>query len=136
MPKRKTSQSPSVPFTSPKQVFTQSLEWSIPITWFDRQGLHRLDDDRVAAITLEIQGVSGSYPGFHVEIVSQVHGKLFQKFFNFNDYLPPHQRSDHRTDYTGGFVVNANCGWQWYIAIPASTQPFTEAIERWIEHFR
>ncbi len=125
------------PFISPKQAFVQSLAWSIPIAWFDRQALHRLDDDRIAVLTLEIQGTIGSYSGFQVEIVSKTRGKLFQKYFNFNDYLPPNQRSDHRTDYKGGFVVHTDsCGWQWYIAIPVSTQPFTEAVERWLEYFR
>lgn len=92
MPNRKMVQlqkAQPAPFMSPKQAFVQSLAWSIPITWFDRQGLHRLDDDRVAVLTLEIQGTIGSYSGFQVEIISKTRGKLFQKYFNFNDYLPP-----------------------------------------------
>ena len=139
MPNRTTVQpqkAQPAPFISPKQAFVQSLAWSIPITWFDRQGLYRLDDDRAAVLTLEIQSTIGSYSGFQVEIVSKIRGRLFQKYFDFNDYLHSGQRSDNRSDYEGGFVVHAeSCDWNWYIAIPTSTKPFTQAVERWVEHF-
>ena len=54
-------------FVSPKQDFVESFDWRISFDWFDLQGVHVLDDERIGTVTLAISSVAGTYPGFQVE---------------------------------------------------------------------
>ncbi|GIK40461.1 MAG: hypothetical protein BroJett011_42940 [Chloroflexota bacterium] len=131
-------QQENTPYTHPQQAFVQSMEWRIPIQWFGIQGIHILDNDRVVTITLVARRVVDNYEGFQVEIVSKTVGTIAHYYFSFNIFLSPDQRIDKRDDYKGGFYVSPgiNNDWRWYIAIPTSTRPLTQAIEQWIDLFR
>lgn len=125
-----------------KEAFCASLAWSLELQWFDRTGYHKLDDERRARIVLETRECGGEYPGFNVTILSKNSGVIDQKYFKFDDYLDTslEGRTDRRSDYplrgNTCYEVIAHCGWEFYIAKPKDTRPYTEAVERWIDQFR
>ncbi len=112
-------------------VFCRSLEWQREIKWFDRVGYIQLDVDRRIKIELT-SGTSEQFSRFTVSLISKTKGPLDAKTFRFQDYLDAEKRKDDRPDHTGEFYVYPNSGWEWYIAIPASTRPLCAAIEEWI----
>ena len=117
-----------------KAAFCRSLDWRIDIRWCDLTGIHEIDEDRRAVITLMSSTVHDHFDGFGVEIVSKQSGKITSKFLRFNDYLSA--RVDSRKDYSG-FCVISHTGWGWYIAEPAAkARPFCEAIETYIAAWR
>jgi len=115
-----------------KTTFCKSLDWKIPIHWFDLTGIFEFPGDEVrrAVITLRPTTTHDHFDGFEVQIVNKHEGMVALKCFSFNDYLS--ERSDARDDYRDGFGVIAYCGWEWYIAIPKTTRPFCEAVEAYI----
>lgn len=124
-----------------KSGFCSGLEWSIAITWLDLTGIHKFSDGRIVRIELATSGVSGTYAGFQVTIISPTNGKIDEKFFAFDDYLPRSERKDGRqVNYPLSakaecFVVIAHCGWDWYIAVPNSTDAFCVAVEEYVRAF-
>jgi hypothetical protein len=124
------------PERSSKTAFCQSLPWRARIEWFDLTGLVYIDQERHAKLTLTEGGVVGDYVGLRVEIQSKRTGPLDLKTFRFCDYMNPDdpaERADNRRDYPGPFVVVAQLGWRWYIAVPKNPEKFTSAIERYID---
>ena len=125
-----------------KAGFCESLEWGIPIEWFDLTGMHRLDEDRRVKVQLRTRGHADHYPGFMVTVLNKREGEIDRKFFKFDDYLDRDARTDaRRNDYPGNrtclcFHVASSCGWEFYIAKPASTRPFCEAVEAYVGMFR
>ena len=126
-----------------KDGFCRSLEWEIPIRWFDLTGIHDLDEDRRAKVELTIRGTRDQYLGFLVTILNKREGEVDRKFFHFDDYLDRSMsaRTDGREDYPHNrdcrcYEVAANCGWKFYIAEPRTTRPFCEAVEAYVESFR
>lgn len=125
---------------TPEQ-FIRSLPWSIDVLWQGRSGVHQLDDDRRATITLStsagVTGMSTSdhWTGFDVKIVSKTSGPIVAKAFGFRDHLT--ERADTRSDHPNQkFEVIGYCGWKWYIAEPAHPEHFTQAVETWIDEWR
>ena len=123
--------------------FCRSLDWTVPIEWFGTIGYTPLDASRRVKLQLSNaagRGTSygGQYNGFVVTMLDIHGGTIDRTSFAFDDYL--HERSDERGDYPLGsnpcFVVLDHVGWRWYIAIPASTRPFTAAVERYLDQFR
>jgi hypothetical protein len=126
-----------------KDEFCKSLDWEIPIKWFDRTGLHKLDADRTAKIELATRGTQDHYPGFMVVILNKREGEVDRKFFKFDDYLDRDlsARTDGREDYPHSprnrcYEVTSYCGWEFYIAKPKSTRAFCAAVEAYVESFR
>lgn len=126
-----------------KAKFCRSLDWGFDVTWLDKTGMHRLDDERLAKVELSVRGTSDQYEGFMVTVLNKREGKVDQKFFRFDDYLSPalDDRQDAREDYPlrGNMcfkVHGANCGWDWYIAVPMETLPFTMAVDQYLDMFR
>jgi len=124
-----------------KDGFCKSLDWGIPIRWFDLTGIHDLDEERRVKIKLATHGVQGSYPGFLVTILDKRVGEIDSKYFEFDDYLDQalSARTDGREDYPHGrncrcYEVSAS--WRFYIATPRATRPFCEAVEAYVESFR
>lgn len=122
------------------QDFCSSLGWTIPLTWRGREGIHLLDADRRAVLTLSSSYIGGHYPQFTVEIVSKTKGVIARRNFVFDEFLPAGNRSDGRKDYPLGgntcFEVVEHCGWKWYIAVPSSTEPYCRTVESWINDWR
>jgi hypothetical protein len=104
------------------------LPWTLDFEWFsDGYGVHRLDDDRRAQVTLTTNGYGDHYEGVDVEIISKTGGPIVKKRLLFDSYLLPGGRADDRTDYPiGGNVtyyawtssMASRREWQWYIAVP------------------
>lgn len=117
-----------------KARFCQSFGFTIAIDWFDLQGIHHLDSDRRAVLELSTAGTHGEYVGFTVRIVSKTKGEIVCKCFRFADYL--NARCDKRADYNDGFKVISHCGWQWYIAVPATTTALIMGIQTWIADWK
>jgi len=121
-----------------KEAFCRSFDWDIDIKWMDLSGYVRIDDDRRARIQLATHGTMGEYRAFIVSIISKRKGKIEAKSFLFDDYLS--DRSDNRSDYPLGknpcFMVIDHIGWRWYIAVPKTTRPLCQEIEKYIEIFR
>jgi hypothetical protein len=124
--------------------FCKSLEWSDSdaIAWSGPSGWLTINDDLRANIFLTStphggMGYADHYYGMAVDIVSKTRGKIANESFAFDDFL--HDRIDDRRDYTGEsrgvFCVISSVKWDWYIAIPTSTKPFTRTIEAFIAMF-
>lgn len=123
------------------QQFVSAFPWAIDVLWQGKSGVHVIDDDRRATLTIEYSHVQGDYDQFNVEIASKSAGLIVNKRFKFDEYLPRDERSDDRKgDYPWGrnpcFMVTDHCGWHWYIAVPAHPEKFTHAIEEWIDTWR
>jgi len=125
-----------------KTAFCSSLDWHIPIRWFDKSGIHQLGDGFLARIELETSGMSGHFQGFLVTILNKREGKIDSKYFRFDDYMSSklEDREDNRDNYPTNknlcYEVNASCGFDWYIARPAETRSFCGAIEAFLEAFQ
>lgn len=106
--------------TKSAQNFCESLPWDIKLQWFDRSGIYLMDADRRVKITLSERGHMQHYVGFNVQLISKTSGKIDEKFFNFNEYLPG----------TTGLV--SYIAWDWN-AVPKHPEKFTKAIEAYIK---
>lgn len=125
------------PYIHPQQAIIQAMEWHIPVQWFGLQGIHTLDNGRVAIITLIVSRVEdkNASTGFQVEICSKTTGTIARYFFDFNVFLLPKQPAGQQDDCKGGFY-SAWTEWPWNVDIPVATRPLIQAIEQWIELFR
>lgn len=106
--------------------------------WFDLTGISEMDDDRRAVVRLVALGHADRYEGIHAEVVSKTNGRIAGKTFRFSDYLTLSEDQPRPAAKRVGFKapkVEGNCGWEWYILVPASTWPLCHAVERWIHLF-
>lgn len=122
--------------------FLRALPWTIPVEWFADEGIHRIDDDRRAKLRLtRTHNGGGEWNAVHVEILSKTSGKITVGTLPFDTYLDRSDRADDRADWrpTRGedtYKIIDHCGWDWYIAIPACTNPLVDAVEAWIDQWR
>lgn len=110
----------------------------MPIDWFGTVGYTPLKRNRLAKLELTTSGRRGvacaDYRGFTVQILDVHTGPIDKVYFAFDDYLT--ERSDARSDYQPGDHCFEVVEWHWYIAVPATTRPFTRAVERYLDLFR
>lgn len=123
---------------SEKRNFCLTFDWPLGIkeSWIALTSVWKMDEDRRAVITLDASGYVDHYRRFVVEISSKTSGLIHKQAFEFSDFLDLNQRADNRSDYPGPYEVNANIGWQWYIAVPKDTKPLVEAILQYIDSWR
>ncbi len=104
----------------------------------------KISDGRIARITLSEENGRGiptseTYVSLKVEIIGTKTGLIDKAMFSFDDHLPTKTRTDGRKDYPIGnnrtFQVISHCGWEWYIAIPKSVLPLTQAVDEYIGMF-
>lgn len=103
------------------------------ITWYDKQGIMELDDNRVVQITVSELGVHDNYVGYWVEIINKVSGTIVKKFFKFSDHLTMIQR-EPRDKYCHVWYNSGN--FEWYISRPQSTKEMCDVIVDWINKFK
>lgn len=123
--------------------------WTIDIDWFGKSGVHVLDDDRRAEITVHSTRTVDDYDALTVDLVSKTAGKITSETFRFRDFLPLHDvteasgnhRSIDHVNHIHAWVsrhstypTGQKCGW--YIAVPAHPEQLSSAIERWIDLYR
>jgi len=102
------------------------------ITWYDKQGVMKLDDQRVVTITIDDVGTRDNYNGYYVEVVNKMNGTIVKKWFRFQDHLTMiHRDTQHQ------FHVWSNSGnFDWYISRPKDTKEMVKVIMDWINQFK
>ncbi|WP_209124496.1 hypothetical protein [Alkalihalobacillus sp. BA299] len=93
------------------------------ISWYNRKGVYKLDDEINVTIELVTNGVHKTYKGYLVSIIHKTNGKIDSEYFDFDAYMSIENRIDDRSDYPGGFsIVQHVCAREgipkWYIAKP------------------
>lgn len=105
------------------QIFNEKFfgKLSEQIAWYDKKGVIQLGNNKIAEIIISINGVSGEYSCYVVNIVNKNSGLISSHTFKFNDYLKT--RIDSRTDIKNQkFCIIDHCGINWYIAIPKTSE--------------
>ena len=102
------------------------------ITWFDKQGVMKLDDQRVVTITIDDLGHRDHYIGYNVEILNKFEGTIVRKWFRFQDHLTMVHRD--RSEYYHVWLNGGN--FDWYISRPKDTKEFVKVVMTWINHFK
>ena len=104
------------------------------ITWFDKQGVMNLDDQRVVTITIDDVGTRDNYNGYQVKIYNKTQGEIISKFFFFRDHLEMIHRENMTQEYCH---VWSNRGeFEWYISRPKNTKDMVKVIMDWISMFK
>jgi hypothetical protein len=101
------------------------------ITWYDTEGVYRLDDNRVVTITLSDVGTRDHYNGYVVEIFNKQNGSIVKKFFRFQFHLEMNHngRKFYYVWYQGGNL-------DWYISRPKNTKDMVKTIFDYINKFK
>lgn len=103
------------------------------ITWYDSEGVYRLDDNRLVTITLTDIGTRDHYNGYMVEIYNKQNGSIVKKFFRFQFHL----EMNHRTERDKYYHVWFNSGnLDWYISRPKNTKEMVNVIFNYINIFK
>jgi hypothetical protein len=119
--------------------FNEQLFNNVDIKWFDAKGLYRLDENRVAEISLRTNWNSSIYDSYFVEVKHKENGKIACHNFEFMDYMHISERVDNRGIYRGAFTVEFdNEKFGWFVAIPSTDAKtrLTSAIIDYIESYR
>ena len=103
------------------------------ITWYDKQGVMSLDEQRVVTITIDDVGTRDNYNGYHVEILNKNNGTIVKKWFRFVDHLTMFHR-DPKTVYYHVWLNSGN--FDWYISRPKDTKEFVKVVMSWINQFK
>lgn len=102
------------------------------ITWYDKQGVMELDENRVVTLTVSELGHSDNYVGYNVEIISKNTGAIVKKFFKFQDHLSMINRGSDNY-----YHVWLNRGsFDWYVSYPRNTKEMCDVIMDWINKFK
>lgn len=101
------------------------------ITWYDKQGVMNLGDQRVVTITIDDVGTRDNYNGYHVEIINKFNGTIVKKWFRFIDHLTMVHRD--KSEYYHVWLNSGKC--DWYISRPKDTKEMVKVIMDWIEKF-
>lgn len=102
------------------------------ITWYDKQGVMNLDEQRVVTITIDDLGHKDYYNGYHVEILNKFEGTIVKKWFRFQDHLTMVHRD--RQPYYHVWLNRDN--FDWYISRPKDTKEFVKVVMDWINQFK
>jgi hypothetical protein len=103
-----------------------------PINWYDKQGVMKLDDQRVVTITIDDLGHRERYYGYHVEIINKFNGTIVKKWFRFQDHLT--MVHPDRKPYFHVWLNDGN--FDWYISRPSDTKEMVKVICDWINQFK
>jgi len=103
------------------------------IKWYDRQGVMKLTNGRLATITIRWDRTADHYDHYEVEIVSKTTGLICKKVFYFKDYLniPGLEPRYYLVRSTGLYDQN----FSWHEGAPTETYTMVEAILSWINEF-
>lgn len=111
------------------------LDLHLTPEWIGSDLFLKLDDERRAIVSFVTQGCAEHYTSMFVRVVNKRSGEVDRKHFPLNEHLRDVPRADSRRDYEGSYQVVSHCSWDWYIAVPSSTLPLTEAIAAYVALF-
>lgn len=152
---------PTAPFPSDAKRATRRdfmqhrLDWTpllaigLPVEWIGAELYVMLDDARRAVISIQTTGTHEHYDRIVCKIVSKTAGPIDDRSFGFQAFLGNVGRADRRVGGSHPYPTNDParnridvryevidyCGWDWYIAIPATTLPLTEAVAAYVRTF-
>lgn len=133
----------SLSATKTRTEFMQKFEWEplealgLRMDWIGSDLFVHLDADRRAVVTIATTGIAEHYRTLVVKILNKREGEVDRKSFSFSEHLDGVvKRLDARNDLPQQrFEVISHCVWDWYIAIPATTTPLTEAVAAYVATF-
>lgn len=102
------------------------------ITWYDKQGVMSLDEQRVVTFTIDDIGHRDNYIGYNVEILNKFEGTIVRKWFRFQDHLT----MLHRDTQPYYHVWLNRDNFDWYISRPKDTKEFVKVVMDWINQFK
>lgn len=132
--------------------WTPVLALGHPCEWIGAELYITLDDTRRAIVSVDTTGTHEHYDRIRVKVVSKMTGPIDDRSFGFRAFLGGVRRADSRVSGQHAWpesspalqhlnqtnvryeVIN-HCGWDWYIAIPATTLPLTEAVAAYVLTF-
>ena len=106
------------------------------ITWYDKQGVMKLDNNRIVTITIDYVGTRDDYNGYLVEIVNKQNGTITKKFFRFDDHLDMIHRENSNQSNQYSHVWLYRGEFDWYISKPKNTKQMVDTIMDWINMFK
>ena len=99
------------------------------ITWYDKEGIMEMDDNRRVVLEIDDVGTRHHYVGYWVKIYNKTNGLIVQKFFRFQFFL----EFIHKGQVY--YHVWYKDDLDWYISRPKSTKPMVDVmmdfIDRW-----
>lgn len=106
------------------------------ITWYDKQGVMVLDDQRVVTITIDDVGTRDNYNGYHVEIINKVQGTIVKKWFRFQDHLTMVHRGESNISQEYCHVWSSYGKVDWYISRPKDSKEMVKVIMDYVNNFK
>lgn len=132
----------SLSATKTRAEFMQKFEWEplealgLRMEWIGSDLFVHLDADRRAVVTIATTWIADHYRALVVKILNKREGEVDRKTFSFSEHLNGVQRADTRSDLPQQqFEVISYVHWNWYIAIPSTTTPLTEAVAAYVATF-
>lgn len=101
------------------------------ISWYDRDGIMKLDDKRYVRFILDDITTRDIFKGYWVEIHDRNHGLISKKFFNFQYHMEfIHQRDKyfHIWFYQGSL--------DWYISRPKDSKQYVKVLMDYIANIK
>lgn len=133
---------PADPKRATKRDFMQHrLDWTpvlalgYPAEWIGAELYVSLDDTRRVVISIHTTGTAEHYNRLAAKVVSKTSGPIDDRSFGFMAFLGGVSRTDWRESVHDRFEVIDHCGWDWYIAVPSTTLPLTEAVAAYVRTF-
>ena len=122
------------------QTFTETLKsmpWTFHFHWMGKDGIVKLDNDRIAMVRITTHGRADQWQAIDVSVVSKTRGEIATKRFQFMDHM---DLSEDAASHANAKNVKLFYIWrtgEWYIRRPngKAQRRFCEAIETWIGLF-
>lgn len=130
--------------TTTKAEFMKArLDWApvealkLPLEWIGSDLFVKLDELRRARISIEAFRCVDHYNQLLVRVLNKREGEVDAKGFMFHEHLGGVPRKDdHPNREQRGYLVISHTGWDWYIAVPETTAPLTEAVAAYLAMFQ
>lgn len=87
------------------------------ITWYDKEGIMELDNNRLVVFKLDDVGTRDHFNGYNVSIYSKTSGLIYSKFFRFKHHLTFTHRDTSK--YYHAWLHDNKL--HWYISKPTPT---------------
>lgn len=102
------------------------------ITWYDKEGIMEMDDNRRIVFKLDDVGTRDHFVGYWVRIYTKTNGLIVEKFFRFQfclDYTHRDRQEYYHVWYNGGKL-------DWYISRPKSLKPMVDMMMDYVDRWK